>query len=84
MRATDPDLKEHVIDILRTASIDSATDKSLHQAIQNEDRACTLIEVQQACTELVEEGRLRRLSAKKVPQFRRYKLVRDHRDEDYR
>lgn len=77
MRGADPDLKEHVVSVLRSATIDSATDSSMHAVVEREGRECSLLDVQQACAELVEEGRLRRLDVKKTPRSRRYKLVRD-------
>lgn len=79
MHRTDPDLKEHAIDLLRTATIDSATDRSLHQAINREGRNCSLLEIQQACAELTAEHRLQKLDAEKVERSRRYKLVREDR-----
>jgi hypothetical protein len=82
MRGTDPDLKEHVVSVLRSATIDSATDSSMHAAVEREGRECSLLDVQQACAELVEEGRLRRLDAEKTPRSRRYKLVRDGPDSE--
>ena len=80
MRGTDPDLKEHVVSVLRSATIDSATDRTLCTGINNEGRECSLLDVQQACAELVEEGRIRRLDAEKRPRSRRYKLVREGPD----
>jgi len=76
MHRTDPDLKEHVIDILRIASIDSSTDITLHRAINREGRECSLLEVQQACAELTAEGRLQKLDVQKAERSRRYKLIR--------
>ena len=82
MRETDPDLKEHVISVLRSASSNSVTDDSLQTAFNKEERQCSLLDVQQACAELVEEGRLRRLDAEKVPRSRRYELVRENSREE--
>lgn len=79
MHTIDPDLKEHVIDVLRIATIDSATDRGIHRAINREGRDCSLLEVQQACAELTDEHRLQKLDAEKVDRSRQYRLVREDR-----
>ncbi len=77
IRGTDPDLKEHVISVLRSATIDSATDRTITEVVNNEDRECSLLDVQQAGAELVEKKRIRRLNVEKLPRSRRYELVRE-------
>jgi hypothetical protein len=77
MRGTGPDLKEHVISVLRSATIDSAADRTSTKVINNKGLECSLRDVQQACAELVKEERVRRLDVEKLPRSRRYELVRE-------
>jgi hypothetical protein len=55
----DPDLEEHILDVMMVSPRDAASDNTIQEMLRREDREVSQQQIQQAASKLVDDGRLK-------------------------